>query len=279
MDGVRRRRKEIAVPKRILLTTTGSLGDLHPFIAIGLELAARGHAVTLASSNFYREKVEKTGLSFAPMGPHIGPETAKDLDRILDRRNGPEYLIRRILYPSVPEAYAETMAAAVQGCDLIVTHPITFGSQIAAERLRLPWVSTVTAPLSFFSRYDPPLIDAVPAAIRLRAFGPGVYGLFQKLAQAMTKTWYAPITGCRETVGLGPGGDPIFEGQHSPRVCAGAVFSADGRAAAGLCRRDSGDGVCLLRPGRPRTAGSIRSWSGFSMRASRRSCLRWARRR
>ena len=66
------------------------------------------------------------------MGPHIGPETAKDLDRILDRRNGPEYLIRRIMYPSVPEAYAETMAAAVQGCDLIVTHPITFGSQIAA---------------------------------------------------------------------------------------------------------------------------------------------------
>ena len=119
--------------KRILLTTTGSLGDLHPFIAIGLGLRARGHAVTVATSNFYKSKVEQTGLAFAPMGPHLGLENSEMIDRVMNLKDGPEYLIRRILYPSVPAAYVEVMEAARQA-DLIVTHPITFAAQIAAEK-------------------------------------------------------------------------------------------------------------------------------------------------
>ena len=83
--------------KRILLTTTGSLGDLHPYIAIGLELRSRGHAVTLSTSNFYRAKVEQTGLRFAPMGPHLGLELSGVMGRIMDPKNGPEYLIRQLL--------------------------------------------------------------------------------------------------------------------------------------------------------------------------------------
>src|SRR5208282_5781088 len=143
--------------KRILLATTGSLGDLHPFIAIGLELRSRGHAVTLATSNFYRSKVENTGLRFAPMGPHLGLEISAVMERIMDLKNGPEYLIRHILYPSVPAAYAEVMEA-VREADLMVTHPITFAAQIVAEKTGMPWVSTVTAPLSFFSCFDPSVI-------------------------------------------------------------------------------------------------------------------------
>src|ERR1019366_6433778 len=98
--------------KRILMTTTGSLGDLHPFIAIGLELLSRGHDVTLATSNFYRSKVERTGLRFVSMAPHLELEISKVMDRVMDLKKGPEYLVRQILYPSVPAAYAEVMDAA-----------------------------------------------------------------------------------------------------------------------------------------------------------------------
>ena len=209
--------------KRILLTTTGSLGDLHPFIAIGLELRSRGHAVTLATSNFYRSKVEQTGLRFAPMGPHLGLETSEVMDRVMDLKKGPEYLVRHILYPSVPAAYAEVMEA-VREADLIVTHPITFAAQIAAEKTGMPWVSTVTAPLSFFSRFDPSVIAPYPLVIKLRALGPTFYGIVKKLGRAMTKSWLAPITRFRASVGLPPGQDPIFEGQHSPQRVL-ALFS------------------------------------------------------
>ena len=210
--------------KRILMTTTGSLGDLHPFIAIGLELRSRGHDVTLATSNFYRSKVEQTGLRFASMGPHLKLEISNVMDRVMDLKKGPEYLIRRILYPSVPAAYAEVMEAA-RGADLIVTHPITFAAQIAAEKTGLPWVSTVTAPLSFFSRFDPSVIATYPYLIKLRALGPSVYGAVLKLGRLQTQFWRAPLTRFRASAGLPPGLDPLFQGQHSPQRVL-AMFSS-----------------------------------------------------
>ncbi len=209
--------------KRILMTTTGSLGDLHPFIAIGLELRSRGHAVTIASSNFYRPKVEQTGLQFAPMGPHLDVKISEVMDRVMDLKKGPEYLIRRILYPSVPAAYAEVMDAA-RNADLIVTHPITFGAQIAAEKTGMPWISTVTAPLSFFSRFDPSVIASYPLLIKLRAFGPGFYGAVLKLGRFQTHFWRESITRFRASIGLPSGRDPLFDGQHSPQRVL-AMFS------------------------------------------------------
>ena len=58
---------------KIILTTFGSFGDLHPYIAIGLGLRARGHEVALATSPFYREKVETEELGFSPNAPRPQP--------------------------------------------------------------------------------------------------------------------------------------------------------------------------------------------------------------
>jgi UDP:flavonoid glycosyltransferase YjiC (YdhE family) len=55
----------------ILFTTFGSYGDLHPYIALGLELRTRGHRVTIATSPTYREKVEAEGIEFHPVRPDI----------------------------------------------------------------------------------------------------------------------------------------------------------------------------------------------------------------
>ena len=209
--------------KRILLTTTGSLGDLHPYIAIGLELRSRGHTVTLATSNFYRAKVEQTGLRFAPMGPHLGIEASVVMDRVMDPKEGAKYLIRHLLSPSVPAAYAEVMEAAREA-DLIVTHPITFAAQIAAEKTGMPWVSTVTTPSCFWSRFDPPVLGPYPWIDRLRALGPAFFGALLHLGRLKTKSWVAPIARFRASLGMPPGRNPIFEGQHSPQRVLG-LFS------------------------------------------------------
>jgi len=50
--------------RRIVLTTLGSLGDLHPYIALALGLKARGHEPTLATSEGYRHKIEPLGIGF-----------------------------------------------------------------------------------------------------------------------------------------------------------------------------------------------------------------------
>jgi rhamnosyltransferase subunit B len=54
-----------------LLTTFGSLGDLHPYIAVGIGLRDRGHRVTIATSEGYRAKIEGEGLNFHPVRPDM----------------------------------------------------------------------------------------------------------------------------------------------------------------------------------------------------------------
>jgi hypothetical protein len=48
--------------RRIVLSTLGSLGDLHPVMGLALGLQARGHDVVLATSEFYRDNVGAAGL-------------------------------------------------------------------------------------------------------------------------------------------------------------------------------------------------------------------------
>ncbi|MDZ8260460.1 glycosyltransferase [Nostoc sp. ChiQUE01b] len=42
--------------KRIVLSTFDSLGDLHPAMALALELQTRGHHVVIATTEAYRSK-------------------------------------------------------------------------------------------------------------------------------------------------------------------------------------------------------------------------------
>src|SRR5262245_50710350 len=50
-----------------LLATTGSLGDVYPFVALGRGLAARGGRVALAAPSAFGPLVTGCGLSFVPL--------------------------------------------------------------------------------------------------------------------------------------------------------------------------------------------------------------------
>jgi len=67
---------------KIVLAAVGSLGDLHPFVALGLALRAQGLGVVVASAAEYRDKVERAGLEFRPVRPSFA-DVERDL--ALDR--------------------------------------------------------------------------------------------------------------------------------------------------------------------------------------------------
>ena len=58
---------------RIILNTFGSFGDIHPYMAIGMELQRRGHTPVIAAMEGYREKIAGAGLEFASVRPDIPP--------------------------------------------------------------------------------------------------------------------------------------------------------------------------------------------------------------
>jgi rhamnosyltransferase subunit B len=210
---------------RIVITTFGSLGDLHPSIAIALGLSARGHQPVLATSFHYREKVEATGLEFRALRPHVEHNTDPELmRRIMDEKRGPETVVRELLMPAVRESYEDLLEAA-EGADLLVSHPITFAARLVAETRGLPWASTVTAPIVFFSPHDPPVLPAALWAARLRFLGPRFHGLLFRLVKRVVHSWAEPWRRLRSELGLPPVREsPIFEGQHSPFLVL-ALFS------------------------------------------------------
>jgi rhamnosyltransferase subunit B len=210
--------------KRIVLTTFGSFGDIHPYMAIALELQARGHNPVIATSGLYREKIEGAGLAFAALRPDLPPpkdQAQEMMDRVMEPRSGPKYLMEELIFPHVREGYADLMQAA-EGSDLLVTHPITFAGPLVARTTGIAWISTVLAPVSFFSAYDPPMPPFWPWMNKLRVLGPR----FMKAFVYLVKRNYRAklVDELREELGIPYYGSPVFDGQHSPALVL-ALFS------------------------------------------------------
>ena len=51
---------------RVVMATIGSLGDLHPYIALALEMKKRFIEPVIATSNIYRQRVESLDIEFHP---------------------------------------------------------------------------------------------------------------------------------------------------------------------------------------------------------------------
>ena len=82
------------VPKQIVITTLGSLGDLHPYLALALGLQARGHRVTIATSPIYRPTVESEGIGFHAVRPDLSTDDTEMLRLVMDSKKGSERVIR-----------------------------------------------------------------------------------------------------------------------------------------------------------------------------------------
>ena len=209
--------------KRIVITSVGSLGDIYPYLALARRLTERGHEAIFATSAYYRPLIEGEGVVFRPVRPDIDPENHAMIRRVMDPKRGAEILIKEGLLPHLRHAYADLTAAA-HGADLLVTHPITFAGPLVAERHQIPWVSTVLAPMSFFSVYDLPVIPSLPWLARLYRRRPGVSRGLMRVARWMTRSWTAPIRQLRDELGLPARGHPLHEGQFAPGLTL-ALFS------------------------------------------------------
>lgn len=211
--------------KRIIISTFGSFGDIHPYMALATELQERGHHPVIATMEFYREKIRNAGLDFAPVRPNIPGPKEQDrelIEKIMEPKTGPKFLMEEVIFPAVRDSYADLLTA-VEGADLLLTHPAAPAGPLVGRKTGMPWISTVLAPLSFFSAYDPPVPPFWPWTSKLRVLGSGFMRLF---LDAMKRGYEAKaVTALRNDLGIEDYGNPIFDGQHSPtRVLA--LFSS-----------------------------------------------------
>jgi len=209
------------VGKRIVLSTMGSLGDLHPFIAIALRLMEHGYDVVIATSRDFREDVLAEGISFHPIRPSRD-DVFRDLRmdaRELGRRiiKDTMFVLEGAVFPYLKVTY-DDLLPVLQGASLVLAGSLMYSTRLAADKLGIPLLTIALQPMVFLSEYDPPSLSQAPwVAPLLSKLGPvatrAVYGTAKKLVTRRAR----PLYSFRRELGLPDTNvNPLFEGQFSP---------------------------------------------------------------
>jgi rhamnosyltransferase subunit B len=187
---------------RIVVTTIGSLGDLHPQIAIALELRQRGHDIVFVTHQTYQAKIAALGFEFHPLHPDLpGTDEPQVMAQMMDLKTGSEYIIRKWVMPNLRDTYDDLMASA-KDADFIVSGELVYAAPMVAEKLGIRWATSTLQPAAFFSSYDPSVLPLFPFANQLPKLGVTLNRAIKQLLIAVTNSWENPIHQLRSELGL-----------------------------------------------------------------------------
>ncbi|MBD2184041.1 glycosyltransferase [Aerosakkonema funiforme] len=243
---------------RIVLTTIGSFGDLHPKIAIALELQKRGHDVVFATHQEYQGKIEALGFEFHRMRPdNTALSDPQEMARMMDLKTGTEYVIKNWVCANLRETYTDLMNVT-KDADFIIAGEGVVAARLVAEKLGMRWAFAVLQPASFLSVYDPSVIPVFPLLGKFRQLGSIFSQGIIQLSKVISKSWAEPIHQLRRELGLPPlVGNPFIDDKYSPYLVL-AMFSSTfakpqpdwpkNTAIAGFTFYDGSEGKAELTP-------------------------------
>jgi UDP:flavonoid glycosyltransferase YjiC (YdhE family) len=209
--------------KRIVIASFGSLGDLHPFLALAVELRQRGHTAVIATAPFYRERIEALGFAFEPLGPPVSPQDPELLHRLMHTVRGPEYLFRKLFLPHVAEMYAE-LERICTSADLLIAGEMVLAAPSFAEKTGMPWVSALLSPISFLSAHDPSVLPGAAWMQITRGWPLTLRRMLLKLPAAIFRRWSTPLQDFRKSIGLPHDPDALLRGKYKADLVL-AMFS------------------------------------------------------
>lgn len=209
--------------RHIVFATTGSLGDLHPFLALGCELKRRGHRVSVATSEIHRHPVTEAGLGFRHMRPDPDNTPAFHA-RFMHPKTGGEFVYKHYLGPSIRTSYAD-LSHATQDADMLVSQSLmAMAAPLVAAKTGILWVSAVLQPMSFFSMHERPNYLPFPLLPWMCGRSPELHGQVFHYVKKHTAAWVQPVVELKQELGIAQQDHPMYEGQHSP-ACVLAMFS------------------------------------------------------
>ncbi len=129
----------------VFILTSGSRGDVQPYLALGLALRASGHTVTLMAPRNFAAWLSRHDLTFAPLSADFlemaqTPEGKKAL------AGGNSLKLMQKMMPLLRTMLAETVPAA-HGAQMVVYHPKALAGPHLAQALGIPGVLALPLPL------------------------------------------------------------------------------------------------------------------------------------
>jgi len=139
----------------VLLVTLGSHGDIHPFVALGRALRARGHRAAILTNPHFAPLIGHAGLECLPIGDAQDIRDIITTRPVMDAHRGPLTVMRELMLPLVPQIYQRTLDSLRDlRIDSCLTHPICMGAPWACERAGVPCDNVALAPSLWFNPRD-----------------------------------------------------------------------------------------------------------------------------
>jgi rhamnosyltransferase subunit B len=208
-----------AKPLNVLLVTLGSAGDVHPFIALGLALRARGHRTTILTNPFFQPLIEEQGLGFVPLGTTEDFESALDDPNLWHPRRGFKVVAQRMMVPAIAEIY-RAIERHADSDTVVAASGISFGARVAQEKLGLPTATVHLQPAIIRSLIDQGMLGY----LRISTSQP----MWFKRALFHVIDWAAvdyhlkrPLNEFRAGLGLAPVDRVLHRWIHSPQCVIG----------------------------------------------------------
>jgi sterol 3beta-glucosyltransferase len=135
---------------RILILAIGTLGDVRPYIALGLGLKKAGFSVCLASHQNFQKLVTEHGLEFATIGYTQELMTGQEMLRLSEVGGNFASWMRqlsRFTWP-IMEGFLRDCWQACQGAGAIIYSPFGWAGYHIAQRLNVPCYAACLQPIS-----------------------------------------------------------------------------------------------------------------------------------
>jgi rhamnosyltransferase subunit B len=199
----------------VLLPTMGSAGDVHPFIALGMELKARGHRATILTNPIFQELIEAQGLGFLAVG------TAEEANAVIANpelwhlRKGFS-VIAQIVVPAIAEVFS-LIERHADASTVVAFSSLAFGARLAQEKLGVPSASVHLQPSVIRTFAD----QGMMGNIRLSTSRPMWFkrGLFRLIdALILDRRLKAPLNDLRARLGMRPVDRVMHRWMHSPQL-------------------------------------------------------------
>ena len=199
----------------MLLPTLGSAGDVHPYIALGTALEARGHRATIITTPLFQPLIEAQGLRYLPVGTLEQVRIAIADPDLWHLRKGFEVLAQ-VFIPAIEQIYRliETHADANT---VVAFSTGAFGARVAQEKLGIPSASIHLQPTVIRTFADQGMFGNIRlSASRPQWFKHGLFRLVDWLV--IDRCIKPPLNEFRATLGLEPVDRVMHRWMHSPQL-------------------------------------------------------------
>ncbi len=194
--------------KKVVLINFGSLGDIHPFIGLGLALQKAGIKVVFGTNLSHVPRVQQAGLEAYGVGPDLRPDDPELIAVVMNSIKGPEILHKKYIFPSSEKGIADSLPLT-KDANLILTGMLGYFVPTLSELTKVPWGMAMLAPMAYWSAYDPPELPAIPFLRPLKFLGPTFFKYFYQAIFSVSTSWAEPLQAIRKKNGLPPQPNPM----------------------------------------------------------------------